>query len=392
MAKGGPDGGDGGQRRRRVAGGRPQRGVAATASGTIPHRRAGNGTHGMGKGRHGQAGADLEVPGARGHGRAGCHAARCWPTWSSEGDRWLAARGGQGGRGNARFLSNRRRAPAFAEQAELGEERWLDLELKLMADVALVGFPNAGQEHAHLADLGGQAQDRRLPVHHPRAAPGRGPLRRARVRGGRHPRPDRRGERRPGPRSPVPPPHRTGPGAGGPARPGRARRTRSPADQERILLEELRRLPARAGRPAPAGRRFEGRLPPPQTWIGRGSASRRSPVRACARCSAAWPPWSPRPGPRSPRPRPLRGAPARAGRDRGRARRRRQLAWCWVEPRCGPWPCRISPTPTRWPTPRGGCAASGSTGPWPGPAPGSASGSTSATSSSTTSPTTDVAG
>jgi len=61
------------------------------------------------------------------------------------GDSWLAAAGGRGGRGNARFLTNRRRAPSFAEQGEVGEERWLKLELKLMADVALIGFPNAGK-------------------------------------------------------------------------------------------------------------------------------------------------------------------------------------------------------------------------------------------------------
>lgn len=143
VAKGGPDGGDGGN------GGSvwlvADRNVASLYGfRDHPHRRAGSGNHGMGKARHGRAGADLEVPVPEGtvvrdlEGTVVADLAR-------EGDRWLAARGGQGGRGNARFLSNRRRAPAFAEQAELGEERWLNLELKLMADVAIVGFPNAGK-------------------------------------------------------------------------------------------------------------------------------------------------------------------------------------------------------------------------------------------------------
>ena len=61
------------------------------------------------------------------------------------GDSVVAARGGQGGRGNARFLSNSRRAPSFAEQGEFGEEHWMRLEVKLLADAALIGFPNSGK-------------------------------------------------------------------------------------------------------------------------------------------------------------------------------------------------------------------------------------------------------
>jgi GTP-binding protein len=143
VAKGGPDGGDGGR------GGDvwlvADRNVSSLyAFRDHPHRRAGDGAHGMGKARHGRSGADLEVPVPEGtvvRDRDGTVVADL----ARAGERWMAARGGQGGRGNARFLSNRRRAPAFAEQAERGEERWLDLELKLMADVALVGFPNAGK-------------------------------------------------------------------------------------------------------------------------------------------------------------------------------------------------------------------------------------------------------
>ena len=143
VAKGGPDGGDGGD-------GGDVWLVADRNTASLygfrdhPHRRAGNGTHGAGKGRHGKGGADLEVPVPEGTVVKDLDGA-VLADLNAEGDRWLAGRGGQGGKGNARFLSNRRRAPAFAEQAELGEERWYNLELRLMADVALVGFPNAGK-------------------------------------------------------------------------------------------------------------------------------------------------------------------------------------------------------------------------------------------------------
>ena len=71
--------------------------------------------------------------------------ASCSATWSTAATAGWQRMAERGGKGNARFLSNQRRAPAFAEQAEPGEERWLKLELKLLADVALVGFPNVGK-------------------------------------------------------------------------------------------------------------------------------------------------------------------------------------------------------------------------------------------------------
>ena len=143
VPRGGPDGGDGG------SGGdvwlvADSEVASLSAFRDHPHRRAGKGTHGMGKARHGARGADLRVlvpPGTVVKDTDGTLLADL----VGPGDAYLAARGGRGGQGNARFLSNRRRAPAFAEQGEVPEERWLRLELKLMADGALVGFPNAGK-------------------------------------------------------------------------------------------------------------------------------------------------------------------------------------------------------------------------------------------------------
>ncbi|MFN8025904.1 MAG: GTPase ObgE [Acidimicrobiia bacterium] len=143
VPKGGPDGGDGG------SGGdiyvQADRNVASLLSfRDHPHRRAPSGTHGGGQKKHGARGDDLIVyvpEGTQVKSRDG----ELLADLVRHGDRYLAAHGGRGGRGNARFLSNSRRAPSFAEQGEYGEEFWLRLEVKLLADAALVGFPNAGK-------------------------------------------------------------------------------------------------------------------------------------------------------------------------------------------------------------------------------------------------------
>ncbi|MCP4435745.1 MAG: GTPase ObgE [Actinomycetia bacterium] len=140
---GGPDGGDGGD------GGdvwlvADRNTASLIAFRDHPHRKATSGTHGSGKKRHGHAGDDIEVLVPIGT-QVRTQEGRPLADLTREGDRWLAAEGGRGGRGNAKFLSNRRRAPGFAEQGEEGEEHWMVLELKLLADVALVGFPNVGK-------------------------------------------------------------------------------------------------------------------------------------------------------------------------------------------------------------------------------------------------------
>ena len=143
VPKGGPDGGDGG------SGGdvylQADRNVASLLSfRDHPHRRAESGKHGSGNKRHGASGSDLVVSVPEGT-QVKTRDGELLADLVRHGDRYLAAHGGQGGRGNAKFLSNARRAPGFAEQGEYGEEHWLRLEVKLLADAALVGFPNAGK-------------------------------------------------------------------------------------------------------------------------------------------------------------------------------------------------------------------------------------------------------
>ena len=144
VAFGGPNGGDGGK------GGDiwlvADHNVASLlAFRDHPHRRAQSGVHGKGKDLHGRRGEDLLITVPEGTIVKDLYSGEVLAELLHHGDRWLAAAGGRGGRGNAKFLSNRRRAPSFAEQGEHGEERWLRLEIQLMADVALVGFPNVGK-------------------------------------------------------------------------------------------------------------------------------------------------------------------------------------------------------------------------------------------------------
>jgi GTP-binding protein len=146
VPRGGPDGGDGG------AGGSVYITAVRTRNTLVdfryhPEFNAGGGRHGQGSNRTGQGAHDLDIHVPIGtlvfensHGDQHLLA-----DLAHEGQRVLVARGGRGGRGNAQFVSSTNRAPRRTEPGEAGEEKSLRLELKLLADVGLVGFPNAGK-------------------------------------------------------------------------------------------------------------------------------------------------------------------------------------------------------------------------------------------------------
>ena len=109
------------------------------------HYKAPRGQHGKGKNMHGGSGDDLALRVPVGTVVRDADTGRLVGDITVNGQRLMAARGGRGGRGNARFATMTNKAPTMAEKGEPGEELWLSLELKLLADVGLVGLPNAGK-------------------------------------------------------------------------------------------------------------------------------------------------------------------------------------------------------------------------------------------------------
>ena len=142
--RGGPDGGDGGE------GGD----VIFVASDNLTslqdfrYKReycAPNGDHGMGTNKAGRDGLDIELKIPLGTVVKDAETGEILVDFTENGQRWLAATGGRGGKGNAHFVTSTFQAPKFAQPGEDGTKRDIRMELKLLADAAIIGFPNAGK-------------------------------------------------------------------------------------------------------------------------------------------------------------------------------------------------------------------------------------------------------
>lgn len=149
VPKGGPDGGDGGHGGDVIVEADPQ--LSSLIDYRYKHHfKAERGTHGQGKRMHGKDGADLVLRVPLGTVVRELDPATQKPVYqiadlTRPGERVVVAPGGMGGLGNTHFVTSVRRAPAFAEKGEPAQEHWIELEMKLMADAALVGMPSVGK-------------------------------------------------------------------------------------------------------------------------------------------------------------------------------------------------------------------------------------------------------
>jgi GTPase len=144
VPKGGPDGGDGGHGGSVVLDVDPHVRTLLDCR-EQPRYRAASGRAGSGNNRTGKDGEDLVIQVPPGTVVKDAESGETLADLVHPGERWIAARGGRGGRGNARFATPTHQAPRHAQQGGAGEERRLELELKLIADAGLVGLPNAGK-------------------------------------------------------------------------------------------------------------------------------------------------------------------------------------------------------------------------------------------------------
>jgi GTPase len=142
VPRGGPDGGDGGHGGDVVLVCDSSKRDLAALKGS-KHFRGGRGKHGEGSNRHGGRGEDREIPVPPGTQAEAVDGSRV--DLVEAGQRAVVAHAGRGGHGNKRFANSTRQAPRFAEKGTSGEQGWIELRLKLLADVGLIGLPNAGK-------------------------------------------------------------------------------------------------------------------------------------------------------------------------------------------------------------------------------------------------------